>query len=332
MATVFGERKQQNQPVVGAFGDGASCDVKQPISKQENQEPIKKLHELDEKENDQPIRRKKTRGTRGGKKLREKRELRELRERNRKGQGSQNYRVEALDSQKSAKDQVIKAFKRVSGGATELRQTRQYSAQELIRLRKKVDQTKLPEIVQHLAPIRTGPNKTLIFPVNLAVESDRILDQILDRTIDSELQGREPYFIKKMTQLQKSPEAKKLSVVKNSDETESKEKGSPGRVKEKEPETGKKFPMRPAKSDRQGKFQPGLQPSRYPLRRFSNEALMAAHYPAYVPTYGAGTGIYHQPMVAYSLMYLPTGHFLPSPSLSPVTSPLPPLSNSPKST
>ena len=52
--------------------------------------------------------------------------------------GSQNYRVEALDSQKSAKDQVIKAFKRVSGGATELRQTRQYSAQELIRLRKKV--------------------------------------------------------------------------------------------------------------------------------------------------------------------------------------------------
>ena len=35
---------------------------------------------------------------------------------------------------------------------------------------------------------------------------------------------------------------------------------------------------------------------------------MAAHYPAYVPTYGAGTGIYHQPMVAYSLMYLPTGN------------------------
>ena len=65
----------------------------------------------------------------------------------------------------------------------------------------KVDETKLPEIVQHLAPIRTGPNKTLIFPVNLAVESDRILDQILDRTIDSELQGREPYFIKKMTQV-----------------------------------------------------------------------------------------------------------------------------------
>ena len=38
------------------------------------------------------------------------------------------------------------------------------------------------------------------------------------------------------------------------------------------------------------------------------QALMAAHYPAYVPTYGAGTGIYHQPMVAYSLMYLPTGN------------------------
>ena len=55
--------------------------------------------------------------------------------------------------------------------------------------------------------------------------------------------------------------------MKNSDETESKE----DRVKEKEPETGKKFPMRPAKSDRQGKFQPGLQTGRYPLRRFSNE-------------------------------------------------------------